>query len=49
VLTPEHIRHDDDVVNSDAGYIGIEEREKIRNDEHLSKIEYQINKRKGAA
>jgi IS5 family transposase len=45
---PKLIRPDDDVINSDAGYIGIEEREEIKNDEHLSKIEYRINKKKGA-
>jgi IS5 family transposase len=42
------IRPDDEVVNGDAGYAGIEEREEIKNDEHLSKIEYRINTRKGA-
>jgi IS5 family transposase len=41
------IRPDDEAVNGDAGYAGIEEREKIKNDEHLSKIDYRINKRKG--
>jgi IS5 family transposase len=45
---PKLIRSDDEVVNGDAGYIGIEEREEIKKDEHLSKIEYRINKRKGA-
>jgi IS5 family transposase len=45
---PKLIRADDDFVNGDAGYTGIEEREEIKNDEHLSEIEYQINKRKGA-
>jgi IS5 family transposase len=33
--------------NGDAGYTGIEEREELKNDKHLSKIEYRINKRKG--
>jgi IS5 family transposase len=42
------IRPDDEVVNGDARYVGIEEREEIKNDEHLSKIDYRINKRKGA-
>jgi IS5 family transposase len=42
------IRPDDEVVNGAAGYVGIEEREQIKNDEHLSKIEYRLNKRKGA-
>jgi IS5 family transposase len=42
------IRSDNEVVNGDAGYAGIEEREEIKNDGHLSKIDYRINKRKGA-
>jgi IS5 family transposase len=33
------IRPDDEVVNGDAGYVGIEEREAIKNDEHLSKVD----------
>jgi IS5 family transposase len=42
------IRPDDEVVNGDVGYAGIEEREEIKNDGHLSKIDYRINKKKGA-
>jgi IS5 family transposase len=42
------IREDDDVVSGDAGYLGITEREEIKNDKHLSQVEYRINKRKGA-
>jgi IS5 family transposase len=42
------IRADDDFVNGDAGYTGIEERDEIKNDGRLSKIDYRINKRKGA-
>jgi IS5 family transposase len=38
----------DEVVNGDAGYAGIEERGEVKNDEHLSEIDYRINKRKGA-
>jgi IS5 family transposase len=45
---PKLIRSDDEVVNGDAGYVGIEEREEVKNDGHLSKIEYRINKKKGA-
>jgi IS5 family transposase len=41
------VRHDDDFVNGDAGYLGIEKREEIRNDENLSKIQWRINERKG--
>jgi IS5 family transposase len=41
------IREDDEVVNIDAGYTGIEQREAIKGDEHLSKVEYRVNARKG--
>jgi IS5 family transposase len=47
-MAPKLIRADDDFVNGDAGYIGIEEREEIKNDERLSKIDYRINKRHDA-
>jgi IS5 family transposase len=42
------IRTDDDVVNGDAGYTVIEEREEIKNDGRQSKIGCRINMRKGA-
>ena len=42
------IRSDDDFVNADAGSTGIEKREEIQGDKHLSEIDYRINKRKGA-
>jgi IS5 family transposase len=45
---PKLIRADDDFVNGDAEYTGIEEREKIKNNGHLSKTVYRINRRKGA-
>jgi IS5 family transposase len=41
------IRGDDERVHGDAGYAGLEKREEIRSDEHLSKIEYRINEKKG--
>lgn len=41
------IREDDEVVYGDSGYVGIEKREEIKNDEHKSKIEYRINQRPG--
>jgi IS5 family transposase len=44
---PKLIRADDDFVNGDAGYADIEEREEIKNDGRLSKIDYRINKLKG--
>jgi IS5 family transposase len=39
------IREDDDVFSGDSGYIGMEKRDEIINDERLSKIEYRIVKR----
>jgi IS5 family transposase len=36
-------------VNGGAGYAGIEKRQEIREDEHLSKAAYRINRKKGAA
>jgi IS5 family transposase len=47
-VAPKLIREDDGFVNGDAGYIGLENREEVKNDEHLSQIDYRINKRKGA-
>lgn len=41
------IREDDTVVYGDSGYIGIEKREEVISDEHLSSIEYRINRRPG--
>jgi IS5 family transposase len=47
-ITHKLVREDDDVVNGDAGYTGIEKREEVRKDGHLSGIDWRINKRKGA-
>lgn len=41
------IREDDEVVYGDSGYLGIEKREEVQNDEHLSQIDYRINRRPG--
>lgn len=41
------IRDDDEVVYGDSGYLGIEKREEIKSDDHLSRIEYRINRRPG--
>lgn len=41
------IREDDEVVYGDSGYLGIEKREEIQSDEHLSAIDYRINRRPG--
>ncbi len=39
------IREDDEVVYGDSGYLGIEKRAEISQDEHLSTIDYRINRR----
>lgn len=44
-VTSKLIREDDEVVYGDSGYLGIEKREEIVSDEHLSSIEYRINRR----
>lgn len=36
------IRKDDEFVYGDSGYLGLEKRDEIRNDEHLSMIDYRI-------
>ncbi len=43
--TEKLIRKDDEVVYGDSGYIGIQKRTEIKNDEHLSKIDYRITRR----
>lgn len=39
------IREDDEVVYGDSGYLGIEKRSEVTSDEHLSRIDYRINRR----
>ena len=41
------IREDDEVVYGDAGYLGIHKRPEVACDEHLSSIDYCINRRPG--
>ncbi|MBO6267255.1 MAG: IS5 family transposase, partial [Synergistaceae bacterium] len=43
--TSKLIREDDEVVYGDSGYLGIEKREEIVSDAHLSSIDYRINRR----
>lgn len=43
---PVLIREDDEAVYGDAGYTGIEKREEIQADPHLSSIEYRMNSQK---
>ena len=39
------LREDDEFAYGDNGYSGIEKRDEIKNDEHLSKIDFRINRR----
>ena len=41
------IREDDNVVYGDSGYLGLDKREEIVSNEHLSSIDYRINRRRG--
>ena len=45
VETHNLLREDDEVMYGDSGYLGIEKREEIAGDEHLSKIDYRITRR----
>ncbi len=47
--TAKLIRPDDCVVYGDSGYLGVEKREEIASDQHLSAIDYRINRRPGRA
>ena len=42
------LRGDDEVVYGDAGYLGIEKREEIKEDVNKSQIDFRINRRVGA-
>ena len=39
------IREDDEVVYGDSGYLGIQKRPEIRQNEHFSNIDFRINRR----
>lgn len=43
--THKLLREDDEFAYGDSGYIGIEKRDEIKNDEHLSKVDFRINRR----
>jgi len=45
-VVPQLVRKDDEVVYGDAGYCGIEKRKDIKQDEHLSKIDWRVNTQK---
>lgn len=39
------LRADDEVMYGDSGYLGVSEKDEVKNDEHLSRIDYRINQR----
>ncbi len=39
------IRDDDEVGYGDSDYLGVEKRPKVREDVHLAKVDFRINKR----
>lgn len=45
VEAPKLFREDDEVGYADSGYLGIEDRDEVKNNEHLSKIVFRINRR----
>ena len=45
-IVPQLLRGDDKVVYGDAGYCGIEKRDEIIRDAHLSQIDWRINSKK---
>ena len=46
-VASELIREDDEVVYGDSGYLGIQKRPEVANNEHLSSIDYRIILRPG--
>ncbi len=48
ITQTEHLlREDDEVVYGDSGYIGVQKRPEIANNEHFAKIDFRINRRPG--
>ena len=45
-IVPKLVREDDKVIYGDAGYCGIEKRDEVLKDPHLSEIEWRINSKK---
>ena len=44
-VVPRLVRPDDETVSGDSGYTGMEKREAIKNDPHLSKVIFRVTKR----
>ena len=43
--TANLIREDDEVVYGDSGYLGVQKRSEIQQNEHFSKVDFRINRR----
>ena len=43
--TANLLREDDEVVYGDSGYLGVQKRPEIANNEHFSQIDFRINRR----
>lgn len=43
--TANLLREDDEVVYGDSGYLGVQKRPEIVNNEHFSQIDFRINRR----
>lgn len=43
--TAKLLREDDEVVYGDSGYLGVQKRPEIANNEHFSQIDFRINRR----
>lgn len=44
-MASQLVRNDDHTLYGDSGYLGLQERPEIKNDEHLSKMDFRINRR----
>ena len=43
--TANLIREDDEAVYGDSGYLGVQKRSEIQQNEHFSKVDFRINRR----
>lgn len=49
IQTANLLREDDEVVYGDSGYLGVQKRPDIVNNEHFSKIDFRINRRQAVS
>lgn len=47
-MAAQLVREDDEVVYGDSAYLGIEKRPEVMGDEHLSGVDFRINRRPGS-